>query len=147
MNHANVTAPCASCHTGSTASGKPPRHFVTTLPCETCHRTAAWTPVTYRHSSPLYQEHGPTIACSGCHITNAQAVPFKFPAFRPDCGACHAASFRPMAHVKTQRPVTIFYMAAELKDCAGACHIYSDKLMTTIVTRRSGEHRANRGGW
>ena len=103
--------------------------------------------MTYRHSSPIYQDHGRAIACSSCHATNAQTVPFKFPSFRPDCAACHADTFKPTSHLKSQRPVSAYYTALELKDCSGACHVYADKMMTTIVTRRSGEHRANRGGW
>jgi hypothetical protein len=147
MNHAIVTAACASCHNGSTAIGKPARHFVTMIACDGCHRVATWTPVSYRHTSPLYRDHGRAIACSSCHATNAQTVPFKFPGFRPDCAACHAGTFRPTAHLKSQRPVSVYYTAAELKDCSGACHVYADKMMTAIATRRSGEHRANRGGW
>jgi hypothetical protein len=36
----------------------------------------------------------------------------------------------------------VLYSVAELKDCSGACHVYRDSSLTTIVTRRSGpEHR------
>jgi hypothetical protein len=147
MDHTRVTATCASYHNGTTAQGKPPTHFVTTLPCEMCHRTATWTPVIYRHTSPAYQDHGSALGCASCHTSNAQMVPWKFPAYRPDCAGCHAAAYRPMPHLKFDRPVSVYYRAAELRDCTGACHVYADSTLRTIKTRRSGEHRANRGGW
>jgi hypothetical protein len=147
MDHATVTAPCASCHNGVTASAKPQRHFMTTQPCELCHRTAMWTPVTYRHMSPRYPDHGRSLECNACHTTNAQTIPWKFPAYQPDCAACHATQFRPTAHPKLQRPMTVYYTLGELRDCTGSCHVYADSSMRSIVTRRFGEHRANRGGW
>src|SRR5581483_11065613 len=79
LDHSRVSAPCASCHNGATAEGKPTRHFVTNLPCELCHRTVTWTPVTYRHTSPAFVDHGPALACNSCHVSNAQVVPWKFP--------------------------------------------------------------------
>lgn len=147
MDHASVTGPCASCHNGSTAQAKPPRHFMTSLPCELCHRTVSWTPVNFRHTSPAYVDHGPGVACASCHTTNAQTIVWKNAAYKPDCGACHAADYRPNAHPKFQRPATVYYSLAELKDCSGACHVYTDSSMRTIQSRRSGQHRAIRGGW
>jgi hypothetical protein len=97
--------------------------------------------------SPLYPDHGPSLECSSCHTTNAQTMAWKFPAFQPNCAACHVSNYRPMAHPKFQRPMTVYYTAAELRDCTGSCHIYADSTQRTIVTRRFGEHRANRGGW
>jgi hypothetical protein len=147
MDHSRVTAPCASCHNGITAEGKTAKHFVTTLPCESCHRPAAWILVTYRHASPRYPDHGKTFDCVSCHSANAQTVQWKFAAYQPDCAACHANVFRPIAHLKFQKPVPVYYTVAELRDCTGACHIYADSTLRTILTRRQGEHRANRGGW
>ena len=147
MDHSLVTAPCASCHNGTIASGKPPRHFETTQPCEMCHRTVAWTPVAYRHTSPAYPDHGPALECTSCHTTNAQTIAWKFPAYRPDCAGCHAADYRPMSHPKFERPITVYYTVMELRDCTGACHVYTDNTLRFIKTRRQGEHRANRGAW
>jgi hypothetical protein len=147
VDHSRLTAPCASCHNGTMAEGKPPTHFATTLPCDACHRTAIWTPVTYRHTSPAFVNHGPGLNCTSCHTTNAQIVPWKFPAYRPDCAGCHADKYRPMSHPKFERPVKFYYTVAELRDCAGACHIYADNTQRTILTRRSGVHRAIGGGW
>ena len=147
MDHSSLTARCVSCHNGTTAPGQGSRHFTTTLSCDSCHRTTTWTLVTYRHISPFYPNHGTKIACSTCHVTNTQTVAWKFPAYKPDCAACHADSFRPQAHTKFVKPTTVFYTVGELKDCTGACHIYSDKTMTTIETRRSHMHRINGSGW
>jgi hypothetical protein len=147
MDHTRLTAPCATCHNGTTASGKPPRHFITTVPCELCHRTVTWTPVTYRHISPRYPDHGRAFDCVTCHSSNTQAVSWKFPAFAPDCAACHANIFRPTSPPKFQKPMAVNYTAAELRDCTGACHLYADSSLRTVITRRPGEHRANRGGW
>jgi len=147
MDHATVTAPCATCHNGVTATAKTARHFATTQPCALCHRTVSWTPVNYRHMSPRYPDHGRAFDCATCHTTNAQTVPWKFAAYQPDCAACHANSFRPMTHLKFAKPMAVYYTVGELRDCTGACHVYADNTQRTIVTRRPGEHRANRGGW
>jgi hypothetical protein len=147
VDHSRITATCASCHTGATAQSKSPRHFLTALPCETCHRSSAWTPVIYRHASPAFVNHGMAVNCTGCHTSNAQTVPWKFPAFRPDCAGCHVANYRPMSHLKFERPVKVYYTAMELRDCTGACHLYADNTQRNVITRRSGVHRAIGGGW
>jgi hypothetical protein len=147
VDHAGVTASCVSCHNGNTADGKPTQHLLTASPCDTCHRTVTWTPVVYRHISPAFVNHGPGVACAGCHVANAQMVVWKFPAFRPNCAGCHADKYRPMSHPKFQRPATVYYTGAELRDCTGACHLYTDNMQRTIQTRRSGMHRAIGGGW
>ena len=87
------------------------------------------------------------IECRACHVTNSATFAWKFPAFKPDCAACHVDKFRPQSHIKYTKPVTMYYTAAELRDCTGACHIYTDNSMTTIVTRRMHMHRPIGGGW
>jgi hypothetical protein len=38
------------------------------------------------------------------------------------------------------------YTVAELKNCSGACHVYTDATMTTIARQRPGpEHRVTDG--
>ena len=38
------------------------------------------------------------------------------------------------------------YTVSELRDCTGACHVYTDATMTTIQRSRPGpEHRVNGG--
>ena len=147
FDHTRITATCAGCHNGTTIEGKPARHFVTTLPCESCHRTASWLPVSYRHTSVAYVNHGAGVDCAGCHTTNAQVVAWKFPAFRPGCAGCHVDRYRPTSHPKFERPVKVFYTAAELRDCTGACHVYADNTQRTISMRQSGVHRSVGGGW
>jgi hypothetical protein len=127
--------------------GKSPKHFVTVQSCELCHRTMAWTPVNYRHTSPRYPDHGRALECASCHTANSQTIPWKFAAYQPDCAACHAINYRPMSHPKFQKPMSVNYTVAELRDCSGACHVYGDNTMRTIITRRSGQHRAIQGGW
>ena len=146
MDHTNVTGNCASCHNGSTATGKPNGHFVTSKSCETCHRTSGWSIITFRHISPGYADHGRRLDCKSCHKTNAQTIPWKFAAYRPDCAACHAGDFKPGEHKKVDSPRRL-YTAGELRDCTGACHTYTDSSMTVIKKRRSGEHRASKGDW
>jgi hypothetical protein len=147
VDHASIAAPCASCHNGTTTEGKPPRHFLTALPCETCHRVATWTLVSYRHASTAYVNHGPGMSCTNCHLSNAQTVGWKFPAFRPDCAGCHVDKYRPMSHLKFERPVKVYYTIAELRDCKGACHVFADNTQRVILTRRFGLHQAMGGGW
>jgi hypothetical protein len=147
IDHASLTGTCISCHNGTVADGKPAAHILTALSCDTCHRTRFWAPVTYRHTSPLFVNHGPGIACSGCHAANAQTVVWKFPAFKPGCAGCHADKFRPAAHVKFLRPVPFYYTVAELRDCTGACHTYADNTQRVVSTRTYGVHRAFGGGW
>jgi hypothetical protein len=147
LDHASITAACISCHNGTVADGKPAQHMLTTLSCDSCHRTRFWTPVNYRHTSPLFVNHGPGIDCRSCHAANAQTVLWKFPAFKPSCAGCHADKFRPPSHVKFQRPFPFYYTVAELRDCNGACHTYADKTQRAILTRNFGVHRAFGGGW
>jgi len=147
VDHASLTGTCASCHNGTTAQGRPPRHVITTAPCDTCHRTRFWTPVTYRHTSPAYVNHGPAVSCSSCHVGNTQTVAWKFPAFKPNCAGCHVDKYRPMAHVKFERPIKVYYTVAELRDCTGSCHTYADSTQRAIVTRNFSVHRAFGGGW
>jgi hypothetical protein len=147
FDHATITGSCASCHNGGTATGKPSNHFVTNLACETCHRNTGWTPLIFRHSSLNFPDHGSRLDCKDCHRANAQQVPYPSPAFAPDCAACHANDFKPGPHKKYEQPTKVTYTVQELRDCTGACHVYTDSSLTTINKRRSNEHSPNRGGW
>jgi hypothetical protein len=115
FDHADVTQSCIACHDGVGATGKPPSHFGTLLECDTCHSRNAWTPLTFTHSSANYPgDHAVSLTCADCHTANAQAVPWPFPVYAPDCAACHASDYRPGPH----RNATV----SALRDCAGACH-------------------------
>ncbi len=142
MNHTVVAAtPCANCHNGNLATGKSAAHFVTTQACNACHTTTAWTPVTtYTHKSPYYKAHRAGTLCSACHTTNNEVIAWRFAAYKPDCAGCHAGDFKPGPHKKVDSPL-ILYTVAELKDCSGSCHIYTDATFTKIKTSRTGQHR------
>ena len=109
LDHTAVTAPCATCHNGVTAEGKSPSTSSPTCPANPATGRRVGRSVTYRHASPRYPDHGKTSDCVACHVGNAQTVQWKFPAFQPDCAACHAAQFRPTAHAKFQKPMPVYY--------------------------------------
>ena len=143
MNHTIVAAtPCANCHNGTLATGKSGGHFVTTQSCNKCHgNTTAWAPVsTYMHTTPYYKAHRSGTLCRACHTTNNEVIAWKFAGYKPDCAGCHAGDFKPTAHKKVDSP-TIYYTVAELKDCSGSCHLYTNSTFTTIKTSRTGQHR------
>jgi len=148
FNHDAVTGSCSSCHNGVSATGKSPTHFVTSLQCDECHNTTAWLPtIPYRHSSASYPgDHRASVTCINCHTTNSESVTWRFPAYQPDCAGCHANRYEQDAHKKVDTP-TIFYTVSELRDCSGACHMYTDSTFTTIARSRSGHHHASDGGW
>jgi hypothetical protein len=73
-------------------------------------------------------------------------IAFRFPAYKPNCAACHANNFQADEHKKVNSP-RILYTVGELQDCTGSCHIYTDSTFTQIQTTRSSHHRATDGGW
>ncbi len=147
MNHTNVTGSCSTCHNGTKATGKPPTHFVTSVPCEECHSTAGWRPILrYRHTGAYPGDHGSSLVCLACHKTNTQTPTWTYGTYKPDCAGCHAGSFKPGEHQKTASPA-VNYTVSELRNCAGACHEYTDSSMTTIRRSRTGEHRVTDGGF
>ena len=67
------------------------------------------------------------------------AATWRTPAYKPDCAGCHASRFKPDPHKKYG---DVKYTVSELRNCSGACHVYTSSALTTILTRRSGpEHR------
>jgi len=141
-----VTAPgtCMSCHNAVQAKGRAASHFVTVRSCDLCHRTTSWTSVHYQHVSPAYRQHGPGVACNACHKSNAEAVVWTSPAFKPDCAGCHADRFRPQQHPKPGLGGGLHTMV-ELRDCAGSCHLGSGpaKAPKTFASR----HRPSDGSF
>ena len=148
FDHSNITGTCNSCHNGSTATGKTPGHFITTLDCVRCHNTNQWTPaLTFTHDSPDYPgDHRTATQCLDCHTTNNQTIAWPFTAYRPDCAGCHANDYEQDSHKKTESPETR-YTVGELRDCSGACHLYTDSTLTTIKEFRTNEHRSNGADW
>jgi hypothetical protein len=145
FDHSAITGNCGSCHNGSTATGKPPQHFVTSLDCDTCHLTGRWSPDVFQHTSPLYPgDHAGNPSCQACHMANSQMATWSHPMYQPDCAGCHANDFEQDAHKKVDSP-TIFYTVSELRDCAGACHQYTDATLQNVEKMRNGEHRVTQG--
>ena len=146
-NTKNAFKTCATCHNGNTATGPGSGHFITTRSCDACHRTSSWTPaLAYAHTNPFYRAHNSGVVCRDCHTSNSEAVAWRFAAYKPSCGGCHAGNFKPDSHKKVDSP-KILYTVSELRDCSGSCHMYTDSTFTTINRARSGHHRPTDGGF
>jgi hypothetical protein len=147
MDHFQVIGSCSSCHNGAIATGKNAGHFVTAQECDLCHTTNQWTPHNYRHTGLPYEplDHRGNLACTECHQGNTETVNWRSPAFQPDCAGCHSNDYESGPHKKQENPDRR-YTVSELRDCAGACHVYTDSSMTTIQKNRPGpEHRISGG--
>ena len=149
FNHANVApGTCLSCHNGAAATGQPNGHMVTTRSCDACHSSSAWLPTRpYTHLSAAWKPHSASVTCFMCHTTKTEVATWSFAAYKPNCAGCHANRFVAGSHKKTTVPTTILYTVAELQDCAGACHQYTNNTFTTIQTARTGHHRSTAGGF
>ena len=163
FDHGQANGTCASCHDGThrmatsnvvldfKGSIKPP-HFITTQDCAICHTTTSptWTPIlNYTHSSPAYVLHyfGTTAAtCITCHKQNNEKIAYLQPGLFPNCASCHSNKYSPDPHNKYGN---VRYTFTELKDCTGACHIYTDATLTKIQTSRptNTKHRPMSSSW
>jgi hypothetical protein len=158
MDHSAVTGACATCHNGSTATGKPGSHISTSSGCESCHNSNSWSSVRFDHNavsgscaschngSTATGKPGGHIAttagCESCHNSSSwSSVRFDHNAVSGTCGSCHASDFKSDKHKKVDTP-TQYYTASELNDCAGSCHIYKDSSLSIIEERKSSKHRA-----
>jgi hypothetical protein len=139
VDHAHLTASCASCHNNVGAVGFSPGHLRTQLDCARCHSYPDWSAVNFRHVSSAYPagRHA-KLACTSCHTTNTDKVPYPSAAEAGTCAGCHAKDFKPAAHPKTVKGVS--YTVHELADCTGACHVYSDTTQSTITRSLPGPH-------
>jgi hypothetical protein len=149
VDHTQVLGSCSSCHDGNTATGKDNGHFVTNQECNVCHMTDAWLPHIYQHLGLAFEplDHRDNLACTECHQGNSETVNWPMPSYQPDCAGCHDSDFESGPHKKYENP-TVNYTASELRDCSGACHMYTDSSMTTIEKNRPGpEHRISDGSF
>jgi len=74
----------------------------------------------------------------------AEELAGAWAAYAPDCAGCHANDYKTGPHKKTENPDTR-YTVDELRDCTGACHVYTDSSLTTVKKFRPGpEHRVNK---
>jgi hypothetical protein len=144
FDHSAVTGNCSSCHNGIAATGQPNGHFITTQDCDVCHTQNRWRPDIFRHASPNYPgDHAGGLKCTECHPGNSEMVVYTDdPSLAPDCAGCHRNDYRTGPHKKYENPDTK-YNVQELRDCAGACHTYTDATLTQIKKTRNGEHRVS----
>ena len=144
FDHDMIVGSCSSCHNGTTATGINSGHFMTAQDCDVCHTTNFWLPINFMHASPGYPgDHRAGLVCTDCHGGNSDQVTWSAPAYQPDCAGCHAGDFKSGPHKKYENP-DFFYTVSELRDCSGACHVYTDSSLTTIKDSRPGpEHRVN----
>ncbi len=57
----------------------------------------------------------------------------------PTAPAATASKFKPDPHTKYGN---VKYTVSELRNCSGACHVYTDSTLTKILKSRAGpEHR------
>lgn len=141
FDHSNITGSCSSCHNGIDATGKDSSHFVTNRECDYCHNTSSWSISRFIHQSSAYPgDHRRSLDCDDCHRSNSETNVWRYPAYQPDCAACHANEYESDEHKKVDSP-TIFYNVSELRDCSGACHVYKDASLTEIGDFRSSQHR------
>jgi hypothetical protein len=139
LDHTNLTSNCVSCHNNSIALGVPPAHMSTQRDCATCHSYADWTVLHFVHASATFPAgHKAALACAACHTTNTDQIAWASPADAGTCGGCHAKDFKANLHPKTSGG--LLYTASELKNCSGACHVYSDATMGTVVKSMPGPY-------
>ena len=122
-----VPGTCATCHNGTTATGKPSGHLVTSASCDSCHSTFSWTTVRFDHAgvtpgscatchngaraTAQPGSHIPTsLACDTCHSTRAwDPAPMNHVGIVNGCSNCHAigqsfAGVTPMSPPATHIP-------------------------------------------
>ncbi|MFA6014973.1 MAG: hypothetical protein WC742_07875 [Gallionellaceae bacterium] len=111
-----VPGTCATCHNGTTATGKTATHNTvakSTRACDDCHRTTAWLPAYFNHLGVVagtcsnchtrptnHTGSRATITCDACHKTTAW-LPASFShtgVAAGTCSTCHLAQ-RPSSHV------------------------------------------------
>ena len=121
------------------ALGAGTTHMSTQRDCATCHRYPDWSVVAFTHASASYPgEHKALLACVACHTSNADLVPYAAPVNAGSCAGCHSQDFKPDVHPKTVDGQK--YTASELRNCSGACHVYSDATLGTVVKTVAGPY-------
>jgi hypothetical protein len=139
LDHSTLKSGCGGCHNNSNAVGKPAAHMSMQRDCATCHTYPDWSAITFKHVSAAYPgDHRAALTCIACHTTNSDQVPYSAPANIGSCGGCHAKDFKADAHPKTAKGDR--YTANELKNCSGACHVYSDSTLSALTKSMPGPH-------
>jgi len=145
FDHQGINGNCASCHDGTIATGKGGNHFDTTQECNACHTTQSWAANDYTHliNGDYPGDHRGNVGCISCHQNNNENIsyPFNYPG---TCAGCHANDYKTGPHKKSENPDTK-YTVSELRDCAGACHIYTNGNFNVIKKTRNNEHKPSDG--
>ena len=120
-------------------------HWGTARECSYCHAYPNWQPLTFvttkggkgSHQSANYPgDHtGVNPACLTCHTGHSDAVPYRNATYAGSCAGCHSGNYSSSPHTKYG---TTKYTVSDLRNCSGACHIYTDATLTTIKTTRNG---------
>ena len=124
-NHASVMpGGCATCHNGTTASGRPARHLATLVSCDSCHRTTAWVPANYTHTGVAAG------SCATCHNgSGAKNKPAGHFVTMRSCDSCHrTTSWRPLLAYQHMSPIYPVNHPA-VSACA-VCHLGNSELVT-----------------
>ena len=74
-------------------------------------------------------------------MTKTLVIPSTYPG---TCAGCHANDYKTGPHKKSENP-DIKYTVSELRDCAGACHVYTNANFNVIKKTRNNEHNTNDG--
>ncbi|MGD8570034.1 MAG: hypothetical protein PVJ39_18245 [Gammaproteobacteria bacterium] len=83
FDHTGIVDNCASCHNGTTATGKNPTHVPTNQDCSVCHQTTGFLPAIFDHT-------GIVDNCASCHDgVSATGKPSGHIQTTQDCGVCH----------------------------------------------------------
>ncbi len=85
FDHSTVTrGTCATCHNGSSATGKTASHTGSkaTLSCDNCHSTTAWLPASFSHSGVAPG------TCATCHAAQRPAS-HASRGYTGSCDQCH----------------------------------------------------------
>jgi hypothetical protein len=139
LDHTKLTSSCASCHDNKIALGVPGTHMSTQRDCATCHSYPDWTPLHFVHVAATWPgQHKAALECSACHSSNTEQIPWASPADAGSCGGCHARTFVAGKHPKTSAGAT--YTASELRDCSGACHVYTDATLAHVAKAVPGPY-------
>ena len=139
LDHTKLTASCATCHDNNIALGVTPTHMVMARDCATCHSYPNWTALHFVHASAGYPgDHRAAPACAACHTSNTDQIPWAAPADALSCAGCHAKDFRPDLHPQSLDGLK--YTAGELRNCTGACHVYSDATLGTVAKPMPGPY-------
>jgi len=124
FDHATLTGTnkglaCASCHDGTTATGKISNHVATSRDCAVCH--AGYPPTASSFAGGTFSHSGPEMTgkqCTTCHTGKIAGALGKTPTHvvtNADCGACHTTT--------AFKPATSFNHTGVTTGCAASgCH-------------------------